>query len=91
MKVVAIDDEVAELENSAQSRALYGHRDDWELQYILSFALDEAFHRLENGNDAFGETAAAEAVVLLERCRERILEWTVKRWHSSLPQQKHYC
>lgn len=61
--------------------ATYGHRDDWELQYMLSGALDEVFERLAHP-DANSDLTVNAAASVLEKARERVLEWTVKRWQT---------
>jgi len=70
--------------------AIIGHRDDWELQYTLSCALDEVYHRLSapsfilslTSRDALSDSTVNEAAMVLEKARERILEWLVKRWQT---------
>lgn len=56
-------------------RFTMGHRDDWELQYMLNGAFDEMHLRLESGQ-------AQDLQSLLEGARSRVLEWTVRRWQS---------
>jgi hypothetical protein len=83
LKVVDCDDEDMEVGDIPfTANATYGHRDDWELQYMIGFAFDEVQHRLSSSKGESAETVAHEAAELLETARERVLEWTVKRWYS---------
>jgi hypothetical protein len=83
LSVVPIDDVIEECEiRSAPSTP--ERPDDWELQYMMFGTFDEVCRCLEHGSDdAFGETAAMEAIALFESLQDRVLAWTVKRWHKS--------
>lgn len=52
---------------------------EWDLQFTLTGALDEVFQSLlhDTSDDAVGN-----ATVLMEKARDDVLEWTVKRWNT---------
>lgn len=71
--VLNIDDDSL---TGSSARFLLGHRDDWELQYMLNGIFDELRLQLESG-------AVQDLEALLQGARSRMLEWTVRRWQSS--------
>jgi len=52
---------------------------EWELQFMLTGALDEVFQSLLHNTC---NAAVGQATLQLEKVREDVLEWTVKRWNS---------
>merc|ERR1719183_3361233 len=71
VSVLSIDNEAGVSDDAFPPSASYGHRDDWELQYMLSGAMDEVYQRLfiaasEGSTDA----AVTEAASVLEKARE---------------------
>lgn len=72
-QVLSIDDE-DELAASDTGLRL-GHRDDWELQYMLNGVFDEVLAQLDSGS-------TEDLAALLQGARSRVLEWTVRRWVS---------
>jgi hypothetical protein len=54
----------------------YCHRDDWELQYMLTGMFEEIPICLESGT-------TYDLIQLLQGARRRAIEWTVRRWWSS--------
>jgi len=62
-----------------ETRFAVGHRDDWELQYILNGVFDELRLQLESATDK-------DLASLLFGARARVLEWTVRRWRSCCKQ-----
>lgn len=69
--VLGVDDDLT----AQDSKFAYGHRDDWELQYMLNGIFDEMSIRLESGT-------VQDLSSLLQGARVRVLEWTVRRWQS---------
>jgi len=55
------------------------HRLEWELQFMLTGALDEVFQSLLHNTS---NAAVGNATSRLEKAREDVLEWTVKRWNT---------
>lgn len=70
--VISIDDDDL---SSSDARFSLGHRDDWELQYMLNGVFEELQLQLESGT-------AQDLAALLQGARSRVLEWTVRRWQS---------
>lgn len=70
--VLSIDDDDL---GGNESRVTLGHRDDWELQYIVNGVFDELRVQLESATEA-------DLASLLLGARSRVLEWTVRRWRS---------
>jgi hypothetical protein len=50
---------------------------------MLTGALDEVYHRLATPvSNVSVDASLSEAALVLEKARERVLEWTVKRWQT---------
>lgn len=52
---------------------------EWELQFMLTGRLDEVFQSLLHNPCS---ATVGQATLQLEKLREDVLEWTVKRWNS---------